>query len=216
MILHIEKTFNTTIQKNLSKSQKFAWKISVVEFRYSQAIFWRFAVILIIILRLIILWNFFWNFSFVLNFPGLFFQFKLYTNWSLLKLQTSHRRLTDEYRQVTDEYKRVTGELQTSTDKSQTTTDESQTTADGSQTTGEWQTSHKPLQTSHRWVTDDYDELFPNFFEYIYKTLFSERIWFPNAPMKRWFLLKKGKFKIWRLSKWRKLSYTKNQLILSF
>ena len=32
---------------------------------------------------------------------------------------------------------------------------------------------------------------FQSFFEYIYKILFSERIWFPNAPVKRWFLLKK-------------------------
>ena len=62
------------------------------------------------------------------------------------------------------------------TDESQTTTDESQTTADESQTT----------TTSHS----------ESFFEYIYKALFSERIWFPNAPMKKWFLLKKGPFKI--------------------
>ena len=39
MVLHVEKPLKTTIQKNLSKSQKFPRKISVVEFRYSQTIF---------------------------------------------------------------------------------------------------------------------------------------------------------------------------------
>ena len=39
IVLHGRKTFKTTIQKNLSKSQKFARKVSVVEFRYSQTIF---------------------------------------------------------------------------------------------------------------------------------------------------------------------------------
>ena len=38
MVLHVEKVLKTTIQKHLSKSQKFARKISVVEFRYSQII----------------------------------------------------------------------------------------------------------------------------------------------------------------------------------
>ena len=46
MVLHVEKTLKTTIQKNLQKSQKFARKISVTEFRYSQTIFLRFAVTL--------------------------------------------------------------------------------------------------------------------------------------------------------------------------
>ena len=36
MVLHGEKTSKTTIQKILSKSQKFARKASVVKFRYSQ------------------------------------------------------------------------------------------------------------------------------------------------------------------------------------
>ena len=39
MVLHVEKTLRTTIQKKLRKSQKFAWKISAAEFRYSQTIF---------------------------------------------------------------------------------------------------------------------------------------------------------------------------------
>ena len=47
MVLHIEKTLKTTIQKKLQKSQKFARKISVVDFRYSQTIFLRFTVTLI-------------------------------------------------------------------------------------------------------------------------------------------------------------------------
>ena len=46
MILHVEKTLKTTIQKKLQKSQKFARKISVAEFRYSQTIFLRFTVTL--------------------------------------------------------------------------------------------------------------------------------------------------------------------------
>ena len=46
MVLHVEKTLKTTIQKKLQKSQKFARKISVAEFRYSQTIFWRFTVTL--------------------------------------------------------------------------------------------------------------------------------------------------------------------------
>ena len=44
MVLHVEKTLKTTIEKKLQKSQKFAMKIS--EFRYSQAIFLRFTVTL--------------------------------------------------------------------------------------------------------------------------------------------------------------------------
>ena len=46
MVLHVEKTLKTTIQKKLPKSQKFARKISVAEFRYSQTIFLRFKLIL--------------------------------------------------------------------------------------------------------------------------------------------------------------------------
>ena len=47
MVLHVEKTLKTTIQRKLRKSQKFAKKISVAEFRYSQTIFLRFTVTLI-------------------------------------------------------------------------------------------------------------------------------------------------------------------------
>ena len=39
MVLYVEKTLKTTIQKKLQKSQKFGRKISVAEFRYSQTIF---------------------------------------------------------------------------------------------------------------------------------------------------------------------------------
>ena len=46
MVLNVEKTLKTTIQKKLRKSQKFARKISVAEFRYSQTIFLRFTVTL--------------------------------------------------------------------------------------------------------------------------------------------------------------------------
>ena len=46
IVLHVEKTLKTTIQKKLRKSQKFARKISVTEFRYSQTIFFWFIVTL--------------------------------------------------------------------------------------------------------------------------------------------------------------------------
>ena len=46
MVLHVEKTLKTTIQKKLPKSQRFARKTSVAEFRYSQIIFLRFTVTL--------------------------------------------------------------------------------------------------------------------------------------------------------------------------
>ena len=46
MVLNVEKSLETTIQKNLPKSQKFAKKISVEEFRHSQTIFGGFSVIL--------------------------------------------------------------------------------------------------------------------------------------------------------------------------
>ena len=128
----------------------------------------------------------------------------------------SHRRVTDEYRRATDNYR----QLQTS---------HRWVTDDYRQS----HTSHRRLQTSHRRVTDNYRRVTDesqiatdesqttttnhseSFFEYIYKTLFSERIWFPNTPMKRWFLLKKRKSKIWCLLKWWKLSYTRNQAILT-
>ena len=44
MGLHGKKTLKTTIQKKLSQSQKFARKVTVVEFRYSQIIIFFFAV----------------------------------------------------------------------------------------------------------------------------------------------------------------------------
>ena len=47
MVLHVEKTLKTTIQKKLQKSQKFARKTSVAKFRYSQTIFLRFTVTLL-------------------------------------------------------------------------------------------------------------------------------------------------------------------------
>ena len=44
MVLHVEKTLKTTIQKKLQKSQKFGRKISVAQFRYSQTIILRLTV----------------------------------------------------------------------------------------------------------------------------------------------------------------------------
>ena len=58
MIFHGKETLKTTIQKNMSKSQKFARKVTVVEFRYSQTIFLQLTVILLMIVRLLISWNF--------------------------------------------------------------------------------------------------------------------------------------------------------------
>ena len=55
MVLHGEKTLKTIIQKSLPKSQKFTKKVSVTGFRYSQTIFLQFAVILLMILKLMIL-----------------------------------------------------------------------------------------------------------------------------------------------------------------
>ena len=46
MVLHVEKTLKTTIQKKLPKSQKFARKISVAQFLYNQTIFLQFTVTL--------------------------------------------------------------------------------------------------------------------------------------------------------------------------
>ena len=46
MVLHVEKTLKTTIQKKLRKSHKFARKISMAEFRNSQTTFVRFTVTL--------------------------------------------------------------------------------------------------------------------------------------------------------------------------
>ena len=46
MVLHVEKALKTTIQKKLRRSQKFARKIFVAQFRNNQTIFSRFTVIL--------------------------------------------------------------------------------------------------------------------------------------------------------------------------
>ena len=45
MVLYGEKTLKTTIQKSLSKSQKFAMKVSVAEFRYNHSSNHFFAVL---------------------------------------------------------------------------------------------------------------------------------------------------------------------------
>ena len=118
----------------------------------------------------------------------------------------NYRRVTDDYRRVTDEYRWARDEYRWVTDDYRRVTEDYKRVTDKSQkATHESQTGHRRLR-----------RIIPKvFFEYNYKTLFSERIWFPNAPMKRWFLLKKGKFKIWCLLKWWKLSYTRNETILS-
>ena len=46
MVLHVEKTLKTTIQRKLRKSQKFERKISVAEFCNSQTTFLRFTATL--------------------------------------------------------------------------------------------------------------------------------------------------------------------------
>ena len=46
MVIHVEKTLKTTIKKNLTRSQKFARKIPVDEFRCSETIFLQFTVII--------------------------------------------------------------------------------------------------------------------------------------------------------------------------
>ena len=53
MVLLAVKTLKTTIKQNLTKSQKFARKISVAEFRDSQTIFLRFTVISLMIMKLV-------------------------------------------------------------------------------------------------------------------------------------------------------------------
>ena len=47
MVLHDERTLKSTIQKNLPKSEIFARKISLAEFRYSQINLLWFTVILV-------------------------------------------------------------------------------------------------------------------------------------------------------------------------
>ena len=46
MVLHVEETLKTTIQKKFPKSQKFARKVSLTDLRYGQTIFLWFTVIL--------------------------------------------------------------------------------------------------------------------------------------------------------------------------
>ena len=58
MVLHYEKTLKTNTQKNLSKSQKFARKVSAAESCYSQTNFLWFTVILFMILKIMILQDF--------------------------------------------------------------------------------------------------------------------------------------------------------------
>ena len=87
---------------------------------------------------------------------------------------------TDESQTTTDESQMTTDESQTSTDKSQTSRDESQTTTDESQI------SHGRLR-----------QIIPKvFFNTFIKHYFQKGYGFQMPPMKRWFLLKKGKFKI--------------------
>ena len=84
---------------------------------------------------------------------------------SLLKLQTSHRRVTDKYRRVTDNCRR----LKTSDRR--------------------LQMKHKRRRADFRRVTDEShtttDESILKFFEYIYKTLFPERIWFSKCSYEK-------------------------------
>ena len=47
IVLNVEKTLKTTIQKNLPKSQKLTRKISMAEFHYSQTILLRFTLVLL-------------------------------------------------------------------------------------------------------------------------------------------------------------------------
>ena len=95
---------------------------------------------------------------------------------SLLKLQTSHRWLQTSYRRL------------------QTTADEWQKSHTWLQTSNRWlQTSHRRLQTTHKqlqtspWAS--HRRLHTNHskssFEYFYKTLFSERIWFSKCSYKK-------------------------------
>ena len=122
-------------------------------------------------------------------------------------------------------HRRVTDELQTTIDESQTSHRQLLRTTDESQTSNRrLQTSYRWLQTSHRRAIDEsqtsYRLLHTNHsqssFEYIYKALFSERIWLSNAPMRRWFLLKDGKSRTWCLLKCWKLFLTINQTMLNF
>ena len=63
------------------------------------------------------------------------------------------------------------------------TTDESQmTTGEPQMTTEESQTTKDESQTSHRRLHTDHSE---SFFEYIYKTLFSEMIWFSKCSYEK-------------------------------
>ena len=64
-------------------------------------------------------------------------------------------------------------------------------------TTDESQTSHKQLKTSHRRVTDNSIQITPKvFLNTFMKHYFQKGYGFPNAPLKKWFLLKEGKSRI--------------------
>ena len=128
--------------------------------------------------KLIKIYHFFWR-SWVANTDHI---------GSLLKLQTSHRRIQMSHRRLQASHRRLqTGHrwLQTSHRRLQTS--------------HRWlQTNHKQLQTSHRRVTDDYIQITPKvFLNTFIKHYFQKGYGFPNAPMKRWFLLKEGKSRIY-------------------
>ena len=53
--------------------------------------------------------------------------------------------------------------------------------------------AHDYRRVTDRRVTDDYRQ---RFFEYIYKTLFSERVWLSKCSYEKIVLLKEGKSKI--------------------
>ena len=84
---------------------------------------------------------------------------------SLLRLQTSHRRVTNYYRPVTDEYRQVTNDYRWVTDDYRRVTDDYIRVTDDSQTT-----TDESQTTIYKWLE--------SFSEYIYETLFSKRICF--------------------------------------
>ena len=63
MVCMVKNLWKAPSRKNLSKFQKSAKKVSVAEFRDNHwwNLFLRFTVILIMILKLMILWNFIWK-----------------------------------------------------------------------------------------------------------------------------------------------------------
>ena len=85
-------------------------------------------------------------------------------------------KTTDEYRQVTDEYRR----LQTNHSRVQISH-------------RRLQASHKQLQTSHRRLHTHHSE---SFLEYVYKILFSERIWFSKCSYEKVIFTQRRKSRI--------------------